>query len=225
MAPSTAAELGLMYGSPLAPDKRVTLVNWQNPAFNGWGSQHVDAFVPTATISRGHGWVAKVVDAQSGHEKTLTGLLTALAGANLIYGAGMLETAMTIDCGQLVMDAEIAGLIKYCLGGVPVNGVTLALDVINEVGPFRTSSATRTPTATCASSRSRRLIDRRVREEWAAGGATDVASAPAPAPAQILATHVPTPLPEGAAEEMAAIVKDAESHLGCETPGAMGRVF
>ena len=56
-----------------------------------------------------------MVDAQSGHEKTLTGLLTALAGANLIYGAGMLESGVTIDYGQLVMDDEFARLIKYCL--------------------------------------------------------------------------------------------------------------
>ena len=77
-----------------------------------------------------------MVDAQSGHEKTLTGLLTALAGANLIYGAGMLDTAMTFDYGQLVLDAEIAGLIKYTVAGVPVDDVTLSLDVINDVGPF-----------------------------------------------------------------------------------------
>ena len=42
--------------------------------------------------------------AQSGHEKTLTALLPALAGANLIYCLGMLESGVTFDYGQLVMD-------------------------------------------------------------------------------------------------------------------------
>ena len=106
-----------------------------------------------------------MVDAQSGHEKTLTGLLTALAGANLIYGAGMLESGMTIDYGQLVMDAEFARLIKYTVAGVPVNDVTLSLDVINDVGPFkdflshedtlrhmRTQASPRSSTAACARS-------------------------------------------------------------------------
>ena len=54
-------------------------------------------------------------DAQSGHEKTLTGLLPALAGANLIYGLGMIEMGMTIDFGQLVMDNEFARMIKHTL--------------------------------------------------------------------------------------------------------------
>ena len=47
-----------------------------------------------------------MTDAQSGHEKTLTGLLPALAGANLIYGLGMLESGVTLDYGQLVMDVS-----------------------------------------------------------------------------------------------------------------------
>ncbi len=54
-----------------------------------------------------------MTDAQSGHEKTLTGLLPALAGANLIYGLGMLESGVTLDFGQLVMDAEFARMIKF----------------------------------------------------------------------------------------------------------------
>jgi trimethylamine--corrinoid protein Co-methyltransferase len=38
-----------------------------------------------------------VVDAQSGHEKTITGILPALAGANVIYGLGMLEMGITFN--------------------------------------------------------------------------------------------------------------------------------
>ena len=73
-----------------------------------------------------------MVDAQSGHEKTLTGLMPALADANLIYGLGMIESGMTFDFGQLVMDDEFAGMIKQCVGGIRVRDETLALDVIAE---------------------------------------------------------------------------------------------
>ena len=41
-----------------------------------------------------------------GHEKTLTGLIPALAGANLIYGPGMLESGIAFDYAQLVLDSE-----------------------------------------------------------------------------------------------------------------------
>jgi len=75
-------------------------------------------------------------DAQSGHEKTLTGLLAALAGANLIYGLGMLESGVTFDCGQFVMDNEFARMIKQCVRGIPVDDETLAVDDIAAVGSF-----------------------------------------------------------------------------------------
>ena len=38
-------------------------------------------------------------------------MLAALAGANLIYGAGMLEAGMTFSFGQLVIDDEIAAMV------------------------------------------------------------------------------------------------------------------
>ena len=151
-----------------------------------------------------------MVDAQSGHEKTLTGLLTALAGANLIYGAGMLDTAMTFDYGQLVLDAEIAGLIKYTVAGVPVNDETLSLDVINDIGPFRDFLSHEDTLRHMRIQSQPMLIDRRVREEWSADGSTDIAERATARAREILATHVPTPLPKGAAEEMRAIIRDAE---------------
>ena len=51
----TAAELGLMQGSPPAGDALVTLANWQDPPFNRWGFQHVRDLIPTARIARGDG--------------------------------------------------------------------------------------------------------------------------------------------------------------------------
>ena len=41
--------------------------------------------------------------------------MAALAGANLIYGLGMIESGMTFDYGQLLMDNEIAKMIKFCV--------------------------------------------------------------------------------------------------------------
>jgi trimethylamine--corrinoid protein Co-methyltransferase len=66
-----------------------------------------------------------VVDAQSGHEKTITGLLPALAGANVIYGLGMLEMGITFDLTQLVLDHEFATMMLHSLQGIPVNDETL----------------------------------------------------------------------------------------------------
>ena len=61
----TAAELGLMRGSPPpAADQLVTLDNWQDPPFNRWGFQHVRDLIPTAKIGRGTGPVWKLPRAE-----------------------------------------------------------------------------------------------------------------------------------------------------------------
>jgi len=59
-----------------------------------------------------------------------------LAGANLIFGAGMIEAGVTIDFAQLVLDDEIARLIKQVVGGIPVRDDTLLVDDILGVGSF-----------------------------------------------------------------------------------------
>jgi trimethylamine--corrinoid protein Co-methyltransferase len=155
-----------------------------------------------------------VVDAQSGHEKTLTGLLPALAGANLIYGLGMIESGMTFDFGQLVMDDEFAGMIKMCVGGIPVRDDTLALDVIDEVGPFSDFLSHDHTMAHMRTQSQPSLIDRRVREEWKAAGSSTLHERALEKARQILATHVPDPLPDGVADQLKAIICDAERELG-----------
>ena len=62
--------------------------------------------------------------------------MPALAGANLIYGLGMLESGVTMDYGQLVMDNEFARMIKFVVAGIPVTDETLAVEDIAAVGSF-----------------------------------------------------------------------------------------
>ena len=48
--PPTAAELGLMQGSPPPADKMVTAENFIEPPFNRWGLSHVRELVPTRSV-------------------------------------------------------------------------------------------------------------------------------------------------------------------------------
>lgn len=155
-----------------------------------------------------------MADAQSGHEKTITSLLPALAGANLIYGLGMLESGVTIDYAQLVMDAEFARMVKYCVPGIPVTDATLSVDVIGEIGPFRDFLSHDDTYAGMRGQSSSKLIDRRVREEWAAAGATTLYDRSLAEARRILETHQPEPLPEGVAAELRSIIDAAESESG-----------
>ncbi len=155
-----------------------------------------------------------MVDAQSGHEKTITGLLPALAGANLIYGLGMIEMGMTIDYGQLVMDNEFARMIKQVVGGIPVNDEALAVDVIHEIGIGKNFLSHPNTFKHMRSQSQPKLIDRRTREDWEAGGRTDIYQRALEEARYILETHKPEPLPENVLAAMRSIVAESEAELG-----------
>jgi trimethylamine--corrinoid protein Co-methyltransferase len=77
---------------------------------------------------------SKLPDAQTGHEKTLTAMLPALAGANLIYGMGMLEMGQVLSFSQMVMDNEFAAMIKRSIRGIEVSDELMAVEIIKQVG-------------------------------------------------------------------------------------------
>jgi trimethylamine---corrinoid protein Co-methyltransferase len=155
-----------------------------------------------------------VCDAQSGHEKTLTGLLAALAGANLIYGLGMLESGVTMDFAQLVLDDEIAGLIKHTVAGFAVNDETIMVEDIDQVGSSGDFLALESTLRNMRAFSQPRLLDRRIRLEWEADGATTVSERAAARAREILETHVPEPLADGVGERLDAIIADAAAELG-----------
>ncbi|MCD6485628.1 MAG: trimethylamine methyltransferase family protein [Candidatus Odinarchaeota archaeon] len=78
---------------------------------------------------------SKVLDMQAGYEKALTTLMAALAGINTIFYPGTIEQALTISLESLVIDNEIAGMVYRALKGIEVNEDTLALDILEKVGP------------------------------------------------------------------------------------------
>ena len=60
-----------------------------------------------------------------------------LAGANIIYGAGMLELGMTFSYSQYVADDEIVRMLSRILRGIPSDDEHLAVDIIKEVGTLK----------------------------------------------------------------------------------------
>lgn len=155
-----------------------------------------------------------MTDAQSGHEKTLTAVLPALAGANVIYGLGMLESGVTLDFGQLVMDAEIARMIKFAMGGIPVNDETLAVEDIAQVGSFGDFLSLDATYKHMREQSMPRLMDRRIREDWQEAGATSLYDRAVLEARHLLETHRPEPLPDDVQAEMTSIVTEAERELG-----------
>jgi trimethylamine--corrinoid protein Co-methyltransferase len=155
-----------------------------------------------------------VVDAQSGHEKTITGILPALAGANVIYGLGMLEMGITFDLAQLVIDNEIAEMIKYTVGGIPVNDRTLSVDIIKEMGIGKDYLSHESTYQHMKTQSRAQLMDRRMREDWQADGGKDIYQRAKEKMKEILETYEPPPLSQSVLTDIRDIVAEAEKEQG-----------
>jgi trimethylamine--corrinoid protein Co-methyltransferase len=140
-------------------------------------------------------------------------LLPALAGANLIYGLGMIEMGMTIDYGQMVMDNEFARMIKHVVQGIAVNDETLAVDVIHEIGVGKNFLSHDNTFKHMRSQSQPKLIDRRTREDWEDGGRTDIYQRALEKARYILENHKPEPLPENVLTTIRSIVEESEAEL------------
>ncbi len=106
-----------------------------------------------ADLARFHGlpsasWMSSesmMADSQSAFEKMVTGLAHAQSGVNFIWGAGNLESTLSMSPESLVMDDEIAGYFLRFQRGIPIDDDELALDVIRDVvhkGDFLTTDHT-----------------------------------------------------------------------------------
>lgn len=63
-------------------------------------------------------------------------MMAALAGINFIFNAaGTLESTLTASYQQAVIDNEICGMVSRALRGIAISDETLAIDVIENVGP------------------------------------------------------------------------------------------
>ena len=128
----------------------------------------------------------------------------------MIYGLGMLESGITFDYAQLVLDCEFARMIKHTVNGIPVNDDSLAVEVIDEIGPFG-DFLSHAHTFNGMRNQSRpEIIDRRGRGMWESDGATDGYTRALNKVRTIIETHEPEPLPEEVLLRMRAIVQETE---------------
>lgn len=142
-------------------------------------------------------------------------LLSALAGANMIYGLGMIDMGMTLDYAQLVVDNEIARMVRKVLGGIPVCDETMAVDVIRSVGAggqFLSEQHTRKYMKTAQSHVV--LLDRSSYSKWDSTGRLDLAERALQETRRILETHKPTPLSESVSGSLRKIIMDAADEWG-----------
>lgn len=78
---------------------------------------------------------AKYVDAQAAAEATFSLLSSSLTGANLIHDCGILDHGSVASPAYNVLIDEVLGMVKSYEQGIIINDNTLAIDVVDRVGP------------------------------------------------------------------------------------------
>jgi trimethylamine--corrinoid protein Co-methyltransferase len=78
---------------------------------------------------------AKFPDPQAATEAAYSCLSSALSGANLIHDCGLLDHGSLVSPAYIVFVNEMLHMVNQYLLGVPVNDETLAVHLINSVGP------------------------------------------------------------------------------------------
>ncbi|MDH5437997.1 MAG: trimethylamine methyltransferase family protein [Candidatus Bathyarchaeota archaeon] len=160
----------------------------------------------------GGGTESKIPDIQAGFEKAMTLMMAALAGINFIYNAaGTLESTLTASYEQAVIDNEICGMVSRALRGVEISDETLAIDVIEDVGPGGQYLDQRhTLEYLKREHYLPKIINRERMERWERAGSKDLREVAREEAKRILKEHRPEPLDRGVEEDLKKIVKEVE---------------
>jgi len=153
---------------------------------------------------------AKLVDQQAGIEAALTLMVEAVTGGHIVHDLGYLESGLSGSLAQLVICDEIVAWIKHFIQEIEINDETLALDLIDRVGPdgqFLKTEHTR------RHFRERwypRLFERENYAGWTSKGSKTLAERAADRVEEILATHKGKPLPIENQRAIRAVVERAK---------------
>lgn len=154
---------------------------------------------------------SKVLDFQAGYEKTITLLMPAMAGINMVFYPGTIEHAETISLESLVIDHEICSTVCRALKGITINEDALALDLINKVGPGGHFLKERHTIDYLETEHyAPKLADRRKREDWETDGSKDLADVAEEEVQRLLLEYKPLPLEEKVEEGLLQIIKEVE---------------
>jgi trimethylamine--corrinoid protein Co-methyltransferase len=152
---------------------------------------------------------SKRPDQQAATDASLTMLYDALAGGHLVHDSGYLESGLTGSLVQLAICDEIAAWIKASLGPVVIDDETLALDLIDTLGPDGPFLEAQ---HTLDHYRERwypSLIDRLSHSAWVSRGGATLGERAAARVDRLLASHQVPPLPEAAEQAIAEILQRA----------------
>jgi len=161
---------------------------------------------------------AKIVDAQCGLESAGGTLLAALAGINMVSGAGMMDFESCQSHEKLVIDAEIIGMAKRLIAGIEARDDPIALTLMRSMGhraDYLADPHTRKwfqeelyiPS---------KVIDRGSVEGWKSRGEKSALERASDRVDQLLKNYQPGPVSDKLAAELRRITTEAAQKFGMD---------
>jgi trimethylamine--corrinoid protein Co-methyltransferase len=151
---------------------------------------------------------AKLPGAQAAWENAFSYAFPTLAGASVLFGLGLLDGSNLLTYEQILLDAEVAAMLRRLLSGVAFDGAAFALPLVRELGPGgvyldqqHTVSHMRQAISLPG------IADRDSYDEWASKGKSDRVTAARQKVREILTSHEAPPLPATTREAMAEVVQ------------------
>ncbi len=152
---------------------------------------------------------AKLPDEQAAAEAAFSLILETLCGAQMVHDVGYLESGMCNSLEQIVICDELINYVKRFMQGVEVSQESLALDLIDQVGPHGDFLSSDHTMRHFREDWYPELLDRRNFEEWSAAGSQTLRQRARERLEEILQTHQPEPLPADVQTKIDAVVERA----------------
>jgi trimethylamine--corrinoid protein Co-methyltransferase len=156
---------------------------------------------------------SKVLDQQCGFEATVSLMTSLLHGANIVHDVGFMDAGMQGSLQLITMCNDFLAFLRAATRGVPVNDETLALDVIDELGPTgdylshpHTMQHYKEPFYS-------QLADKNQYSVWQKRGGSTMEARAAKMVDDILAKHHPEPLPEHIQVELKQVVQLEQARI------------
>jgi trimethylamine--corrinoid protein Co-methyltransferase len=164
--------------------------------------------------SAGFSSTSKVVDYQVGYQKGMGALIDALSGGNLLIFQGGSGGELHYHPALSILDDDVAGWIGRFLQGVTTTDTTLAIELINQIGPIpgHYLSAAHTREWWRREQYLPEVADLAPYPVWLKSGKKDALALAKERMDEILATHQPVPLPQDQSEEVERIMADARAY-------------
>lgn len=157
---------------------------------------------------------SKLVDEQAQIEDALSILMTAQSGANLNHDVGYIEHGNCGSLENLVINNDLIGYARRIVQGIEVNEETLAVDVIDKVGPGgHFLGEDHTMKHFKKETYYPDLFKRQFYENWEKEGKKTLFDRANEKVLDILENYQPEPLPKDVQKKLQDIVDRAESKL------------